>query len=65
MINIIVLSIIAIEDLNEKYETLITESKKVEQLKIIYNLDNKDVMKTIINDLLESQRHDKNDFDYN
>ena len=32
---------IAIEDLNEKYETPIAESKKVEQLKIIYNLDNK------------------------
>jgi hypothetical protein len=57
--------IIAIEDLNEKYETLIAESKKVEQLKIIYNLDNKNVMKSIINDLLESQRHDKNDIDYN
>ena len=56
--------IIAIEDLNEKYETL-AESKKVEQLKIIYNLDNKNVMKSIINHLLESQRHDKNDIDYN
>lgn len=33
--------IIAIEDLNEKHETLVAESKKVEQLKIIYNLDNK------------------------
>ena len=42
--------IIAIEDLNEKYETLIAESKKAEQLKITFNLDNKNVMKSIIND---------------
>ena len=43
---------------NEKHETLVAESKKVEQLKIIYNLNNKIVMKSIINDLLESQRHE-------
>ena len=52
--------IISIEDLNDEHVNQVEESKKLAQLKIIYNLENKTDMKSIINDLLESQRYDKN-----
>ena len=48
---------ISIQDLLDKNEVDIDTSKKVETLKLLYNLSDRENMRVYINDLLDSEQH--------